>query len=32
VLTWGRGGVGSSSDVLAGSVARSALDVFRGLG
>jgi hypothetical protein len=32
VLTWSRGGVGPTADVLAGRVARSALDVFRDLG
>lgn len=32
VLTWSPGGTGSASDLLAGSVARSAHDVFRGLG
>ena len=32
VLTWDRSGVGSAADVLAGRVARSALDVFRELG
>ena len=32
VLTWSRGGVGPAADVLAGRIARSALDVFRDLG
>lgn len=32
VLTWSPGGVGSSADVLAGRVARSALDAYRRLG
>jgi beta-lactamase class A len=31
VMTWNSGGVGSASDVLAGRVARSALDRFRAL-
>jgi beta-lactamase class A len=32
VLTWSSSGVGTSSDVLAGSVARDSLDVFRTIG
>jgi aspartate carbamoyltransferase catalytic subunit len=32
VLTWSSGGVGAAGDVLAGRVARSALDVFRRVG
>ena len=32
VLTWNRSGVGSAADILAGRVARTALDVFRELG
>ena len=32
VLTWNSSGVGSAADVLAGRVARTALDVFRELG